>query len=599
MQTRTKIICTIGPSVNSYEKILQLIDAGMNVARLNFSHGTHEEHHHVIELLKKARKEKGVPLAIMLDTKGPEIRVGKIKQDQMEVKAKQRLLLVKEEIEGDANKIHVSPPIVIDALEKGVRVLFDDGYIISTVVDKTKEGVLIEIENPGVLKTHKGVNVPDVNIELPAMTPQDIEDIAFGCQHDVDLIAASFIRSADHVTEIKNLLAQHKKPETLVIAKIENSLGVHNFDSILLVADGIMVARGDLGVELPLREVPKLQKMMIRKCYQAAKPVITATQMLESMIKSPRPTRAEVSDVANAIYDSTTAVMLSGETAVGSYPIETVKMMKSIVEESEKDFNYREFFNRYSKVDFNDVSHSVALATVKTAYSTHAKGIFVFTDSGLTARFVSRFRPAMPIIALSPHHKVFNQLALNWGVIPVDPSNARNMQEAFVYSSCFALKKGIVHYGDLVIITSGAPFGVSGTTNMMYVESIGDVIVRGHSRLGRRIHGRVTLLHAVDEKKHEPIQGRIVVISRCDESYFPLLKQAIGIVLQNSPEDKESENQAIQLAKSLDIPLLVRADGAMGLLHEGQTVTLDTKKGIVYKGSVTMEDEMIPGMCSS
>ena len=599
MQTRTKIICTIGPSVNSYEKILLLIDAGMNVARLNFSHGTHDEHHHVIEMLKKARKEKGMPLAIMLDTKGPEIRVGKLKQDHINLQSQQRLLLVKEEIEGDEKRVHISPPIVLDALKKGVRVLFDDGYIISTVVEKTKEGVVVEIENPGILKSQKGVNVPDVNIELPAMTPQDIADITFGCEHDVDVIAASFIRSAEHVTEIKSLLAQQKKSEIIVIAKIENSLGVHNFDSILLVADGIMVARGDLGVEMPLREVPKLQKMMIRKCYQAAKPVITATQMLESMIKSPRPTRAEVSDVANAIYDSTTAVMLSGETAVGSYPIETVQMMKSIVEESEKDFNYREFFNRYSRVDFNDISHSVALATVKTAYSTQAKGIFVFTDSGMTARFVSRFRPAMPIIALTPHHKIYNQLALNWGVIPVDPSTSRNMQEAFVYVSCFALKKAIVHYGDLVIVTSGAPFGVTGTTNMMMVESIGDVLVRGHSLPGRRIHGRVALVHVVDEKKQAPSHGRIVVISRCDESYLPMLKQAMGIVLQNNPEDKDSEQYAVQVAKTLDIPLLLRADGAMSLLHEGQLVTLDPKKGIVYKGSVTMEDEMIPGMCSS
>lgn len=598
MQTRTKIICTIGPAVWTYEKILQLIDAGMNVARLNFSHGTQAEHLKTIEMLKKARAEKKVPLAIMLDTKGPEIRLGMIKNDQFAVKAGQRLLLVKEEVLGDENKVQVTPPVVIDTLDVGMRVLIDDGYIVTHVVEKTKNGVVIELENPGLIKSQKGVNVPGVDIALPAMTPQDVLDIAFGCKEDIDLIAASFIRSADHVLEIKSLLVQQNKSEILVIAKIENSLGVQNFDSIIQVADGIMVARGDLGVELPLREVPRLQKMMIRKCYQIGKPVITATQMLESMIKNPRPTRAEVSDVANAIYDSTSAVMLSGETAVGQYPIEAVKMMKSIAHETEKDFNYRAFFDRDSRTDFNDVSNSVALAAVKTAYSAQARSIFCFTNSGFTARVVSQFRPEMPIFALTPHAKIYHQMALHWGVIAVDPAAARNAQEAFSLTSCFALKTGIIRYGDLVVVTSGSPFGISGTTNMMLVESIGDVLVRGHPRPGKRIHGKVTLLHAPDEKRHAEIRGRIVVISRCDDNYLPLLKNALGIVLQNFPEDTQSEQSALKVAKMLDIPILTRADGAMTLLTDGQSVTLDPQNGIVYKGSITSDDEMIPTICS-
>lgn len=598
MQTRTKIICTIGPAVRTYEKILQLIDAGMNVARINFSHGTQDEHLKTIEMLKKARDERKMPLAIMLDTKGPEIRVGQVRNDQFQVKAGQRLLLVKEEIVGDENHIQVTPPVVIDTLNVGMRVLIDDGYIITHVIEKRREGVVVEIENPGWIKDHKGINIPGVDIALPAMTEQDVSDITFGCKHDVDIIAASFIRSADHVLEIKSLLTHQKKSEIIVIAKIENSLGVQNFDGIIQVADGIMVARGDLGVELPLEEVPRLQKMMIRKCYQIGKPVITATQMLESMIKNPRPTRAEVSDVANAIYDSTSAVMLSGETAVGQYPIETVKMMKNIVEEAEKDFNYREFFSRDSRVDFNDVSNSVGLASVKTAYSAQAKGIFCFTSSGFTARVVSRFRPEMPIVVLTPQHKVYHQMALNWGVIPAEPANAENAQQALALTTCFALKKGIVRYGDLVVVTAGAPFGVSGTTNMMLVESIGDVLVRGHSRPGRRIHGKVTLLHASDEKRHAEVRDRIVVISRCDDSYLPLLKHALGIVLQNHPEDRDSEQFALHVAKALDIPILTRADGAMSLLTDGQTVTLDPHKGLVYKGSIESDDEMIPTICS-
>jgi pyruvate kinase len=597
MRTRTKIICTIGPAVSSYEKILELIDAGMNVARLNFSHGTHEEHAQVIERLKKARIQKKVPLAIMLDTKGPEIRIGRVKGDSVPLPLKQKILLVKEDVEGDSNRLHVTPALALDALQVGMSVLFDDGYITTHVIEKRKEGVVVEVLNPGPIKSHKGVNIPGVNIDLPAMTEQDVQDIAFGCTHDVDLIAASFIRSADHLLEIKRLLVEHGKPNTLVIAKIENGLGVHNFDSIIQVADGIMVARGDLGVELPLTQVPSLQKMMIRKCYQASKPVITATQMLESMIKNPRPTRAEVSDVANAIYDSTSAVMLSGETAVGAYPIEAVKMMKSIVEEAEKDFNYREFFNHDAHAGFNDVSHSVALATVKTAYSAQASAIFVFTNSGHTARLVSRFRPEMPIIVLTPHHKIYNQLALNWGVIPADPLPSHHVQEAFSIASCFALKQAILQYGDLVVISAGAPFGVSGTTNMMLVESIGDVLVRGHMRPGRRIHGKATLVHTAKDKAI--IQGRIVVIGRCDESYEPILKHALGIVLQNAPEDTSSEEYAANLSKALDIPLLTRADGAMTLLKEGQIVTLDPQKGIVYKGSIPNDKEMIPTICST
>lgn len=599
MQTRTKIICTIGPSVASDEKILDLIDAGMNVARVNFSHGTHSDHLKTFQSLKQARDERKVPLAIMLDTKGPEIRLGLVKEGQFAVSKGQRLKLVQEEVLGDENRVQLTPALAVDTLDVGMRVLIDDGYLISHVVEKEKGYVVIEMENPGPIKSQKGVNIPGVDIALPAMTQQDVDDIVFGCREDIDIIAASFIRSADHVLEIKSLLAKQKKPEILVIAKIENSLGVQNFEGILQAADGVMVARGDLGVEMPLEEVPRLQKMMIRKCCQAGKHVITATQMLESMIKNPRPTRAEVSDVANAIYDSTSAVMLSGETAVGQYPIEVVKTMKRIVEETEKDFNYRDFFNRDSRTDFNDVSNSVALAAVKTAYSSQAQGIFCFTSSGLTPRLVSRFRPEMPIIALTPNGKIYHQMGgLNWGVICVDPTAAKNVQEAMTITSCFALKEGIMRYGDLVVITAGAPFGISGTTNMMLVESIGDVLVRGHPRPGRRVHGKVTLLHASDEKRHGEIKGTIVVISRCDDSYLPLFKGVLGIVLQNHPDDTPSENYALQVAKMLDVPLLTRADGAISLLKDGQMVTLDPQKGIVYKGAITIDDEMIPSICS-
>ncbi len=459
----------MGPAVSSYEKILELIDAGMDVARINFSHGTQAEHHTVIENLKQAREEKQVPLAIMLDTKGPEIRVGKMRGDAVQYEAGSEVVLVTDDVEGDEKKIPIGPVSVLKSLKEGMTVLFDDGYIVAKVI---KKGPVIQIQNAGLLRTHKGVNIPGANILLPAMTEQDVKDIIFGCEHDIDVIAGSFIRSAEHVLEIKKLLAQQKKSDIFVIAKIENALGVQNFDEILGVADGIMVARGDLGVELPLKEVPRLQKMMIRKCYQSFKPVVTATQMLESMIKNPRPTRAEVSDVANAIYDATSCAMLSGETAMGQYPIESVQMMRSIIEETEKDFPYRDFFERDGRIESKDISVSVALAAVKTAYTAGAKAIFAFTSSGFTARLISRFRPQMPIVALTSSPKVYHQLGFSWGVHPVYPSPCKNVQDAFAIAGRFALEQGLVSPGDLVVITAGVPFGVSGSTNMMIVDRI-------------------------------------------------------------------------------------------------------------------------------
>jgi pyruvate kinase len=470
--TRTKIICTMGPAVSDYEKILELIDAGMNVARINFSHGTHEEHKKVIDNLKKAREAKKIPLAIMVDTKGPEIRLGDMKNGAVSVEAGQRMLLVKKEVVGDDKQISLTPPEVLDAIKPGMRLLIDDGYIIAKVVEVSAKGVLLEMENAGTIKNHKSVSIPNAHINLPAMTEQDVSDIRFACENDVDFIAASFIRSADHVLEIQKLLAAQGKSDILVIAKIENSLGVQNFDSILEVADGIMVARGDLGIELPLEKVPGLQKMMIRKCLHVAKPVVTATQMLESMIKNPRPTRAEVSDVANAIYDSSSSVMLSGETAVGSYPIETVKMMKRIIHEAEQDFSYKDFFAHQVALGFADVSTSVTGSAVRTAYSSDAKALFVFTSSGSTARITSRFRPHMPIFAMTPSEKAYHQMAFYWGVIPVKTEVTPNMSDAIKALADYAIKTKHLKHGDLVVIITGSSFWIKGATNTIIVESI-------------------------------------------------------------------------------------------------------------------------------
>lgn len=582
MSIRTKIICTIGPAVNTPEKIEELIHAGMNVARLNFSHGTHAEHLVVIDAIKAIRSKLKVPVAIMLDTKGPEIRLGEIANGIVSLKAGDKWLLVKEKIEGDNQRVTINPGMVLDRLQGGETVLFDDGYITSRVIEVRAEGVLVEIFNAGSLRSKKGVNIPNVSIGLPAMTDTDIVDLRFGCQQDVDIVAASFVRSADHVLEIKKFLAAEHKPEILVMAKIENAEGISNFDSIVQVADGIMIARGDLGVEVPLSQVPSLQKMMIRKTYLAGKPSVTATQMLESMINNPRPTRAEVSDVANAIYDSTSAVMLSGETAIGKYPLEAVRMMKSIAMATEEDFDYRDFFEHHMSIAFHDVPSAVSLATVKAAYTSNANAIFTFTSRGSTARLLSRLRPSIPIIALTPNEKCFHQMACNWGVIPVFGTLCNKLSEAFEQATAFALENHYVSHGDLVVITAGSPFGISGTTNMMVLESIGDVLIRAHSGYGKRVHGNVVIVLSPETDKPYRIRNKLMVITKCNESYLPFIQEAAGVILQNNIDDTVSEKFALEAAKALDKPVIIRADAACRLLKEGQLVTIDPEKALIY-----------------
>jgi pyruvate kinase len=586
MTTRTKIICTIGPSVNTLEKITSLIEAGMNVARINLSHGDRPEHLEMINHLKEARKQLDVPLAIMLDTKGPEIRLGKIGLKQIHLPQGHLWLLTKEQLEGDLSRVTVTPAHVIDRLRVGMTVLFDNGYISSQVVDVKPEGVVVRIENGGMISSKKGVNVPNEDLGLPFLTEKDVDDMKFGCAEDIDIVAASFVRSADQVVMIKEILAKEKKQDILVIAKIENHEGVENFDSIVQVADGIMIARGDLGVEVPLSQVPKLQKMMIRKSCLAGKPVVTATQMLESMINNPRPTRAETSDVANAIYDSSSAVMLSGETAVGRYPLETVRVMKSIIKESEEDFNYRVFFDQYTNVVYNDVPSAVTLAAVKTAYSSHASSIFAFTSSGSTARLFSRLRPKMSIVAMTPNEKCYHQMSILWGVMPYHSNDSKTLQEAMQKISAFALHHHHVGYGDLVVVTAGSPFGIVGTTNMMLVESIGDVLVRAHIGLGSRVHGNVVMVLSSEAKKPYEVRGQILVITHCDETYLPLIKESAGVILQNHVDDENSEHYLIDVAKDLTKSVVVRADDAWRTLKEGQLVTLDPDKALVYKGVV-------------
>ena len=578
METRTKIICTLGPATSDIRTIKNLVLAGMNIARRNFSHGTHEEQLERIEMVKKVREELGMPVAIMLDTKGPEIRLGVIECGQLLLNQGDRIWLVKEEIRGDSQRVSVNPPKIVDALKPGMFVFLNDGYIVTRVVETSAEGVCVEVDNGGVISSRKGVNIPGIDMELPSLTPKDVEDISFGCKHDVDMIAASFIRCEEDVIGIRKLIEGQGRQDISIIAKIESRDGVENFDSILEVSDGIMVARGDLGVELPLTQVPRLQKMMIRKCYLAAKMSVTATQMLESMITNPRPTRAEASDVANAIYDSTSAVMLSAETAVGKYPIEAVKIMRSIIDESELDFDYDSFLEVASH-QTSDVAASVASASVRTAYTANAKAIFAFTTSGGTARLLARLRPRIPVIAMTPNLKVFHQLSAFWGVIPLFCNEVNNIDEAYKRLSQYALERKLVKHGDLVVITAGSPFGKAGTTNMMIVDSIGDVLVNGCSGWGKRIYGKVSLFP-------NPLEGgfkakeRIVVLDRLSPNHRALLENAAGVILQTG--DEESLNYIKEVAPRLSVLLEVK--NASEVLREGQLVTLDPEQAVVYKG---------------
>ncbi|HSW72388.1 MAG TPA: pyruvate kinase [Chlamydiales bacterium] len=581
MHTRTKIICTLGPATSSYEKIRELAEAGMDVARLNFSHGSHEEHLERIKHLRRVREELNKPLAIMVDLRGPKIRVGEMKNGGVELKAKQRLKIV-EGVVGDEKQISITPIEVLDSVNVGMKLLFNDGYIISEVVEKHDREIVVEIQNSGFLSSRKGVNIPKAQLHLPALTDDDIRDLKFACKHNVELVAASFIRSAENVLWVKNLIAKEGKHDILVVAKIETHQGVENFDSIVQVADGIMVARGDMGVEMDLGEVPRLQKMMIRKCYEACKPVVTATQMLESMIQNPRPTRAEASDVANAIYDGTSSVMLSAETAMGKYPVETVQQMKSIIHATENDFNYREFFHERTKKEIHNVSAAVAAAAVKTAYSANAKAIIAFTATGLTARLVSRFRPEMPIIALTPDERCYHQLAFNWGVKPIYKKGCLNAKESFTAATEFGLEKGLVHFGDLVVITAGSLFGKKGSTNMMIVESIGDVLVRGQKGIGPKVEGKITFCLSPEEQNPESAQGALIVIPKCDNSYLPIMKHAAGVILENHTQDIASEKYALLVAKTFEISVITRAEGARETLREGDLVTLDPGRGLVY-----------------
>ena len=577
---KTKIVCTIGPSSESLENLKKLIEAGMNVARLNFSHGDFEEHGIRIKNIRQACQELGKSVAILLDTKGPEIRTGKLKEEPIELVQDEQLILTTEEILGDAKRISITYKELPRDVKIGSTILIDDGLIGLTVTDVRGQDIVTRIVNGGTIKSKKGVNVPGVKISLPGITEKDAADIVFGIGQGVDFIAASFVRKASDVLEIRKLLEKHDASHIQIISKIENQEGVDNLDEILMVSDGLMVARGDLGVEIPAEEVPLVQKSMIKKCNFASKPVITATQMLDSMQRNPRPTRAEASDVANAIFDGTDAIMLSGETAAGKYPIESVKTMSRIAERAEAGLDHREILEKQMHAQQVSITEAISQSVVKTALDLDVKAIFTATESGYTARMVSKYRPQAPILAVTPNEQVVRRLALVWGVIPVISQEARTTDQLFELAVDSGIKYGMVGLGDLVIITAGVPVGRSGTTNLIKVHQIGEMIAKGQGIGTNSANGKIVTAHNAQEAIDKVTAGSVLVTLSTDKDYMPAIQKASAIITETGG----ITSHAAIVGLSLGIPVIVGVNQASELLKDGMEVSVYAEVGVIYSG---------------
>ncbi|OHR66628.1 pyruvate kinase [Bacillus sp. HMSC76G11] len=472
----TKIVCTIGPASEEPEVLKKLILAGMNVARLNFSHGSHEEHASRIETIRTCAKELGQNISIMLDTKGPEIRTGVLENGQISLRKNDSLILTTEKIIGNQEKVSITYDRLPEDIYVGATILIDDGLIELHVESINEREIYCRVIDGGILKDRKGINLPKIATNLPGITEKDIFDIAFGVSMNVNFIAASFVRKVEDVLQIRKIIQEHKA-NISIIAKIENQEGINNANDILNVADGLMIARGDLGVEIPAEDVPLVQKKLIAACNAAGKPVITATQMLDSMQNNPRPTRAEANDVANAIFDGTDAIMLSVETAAGTYPVESVEMMNRIAMKVESSLMYKEQVNHISSRQMS-ITAAMGQAVTKTAHTLNATAILTPTESGYTASVVSKYRPSCPIIAVTPREDTLNRLALAWGVHPILFEGADNTDEMMGKAIQAALKKKVIKQGDLIVITAGVPVRETGTTNIMKVHVVQDEIIK-------------------------------------------------------------------------------------------------------------------------
>lgn len=582
---KTKIICTLGPATDSPEVMRELILSGMNVARFNFSHGSYEEHKRRLTLLRETSRQLGIPVASLMDTKGPEIRLGTFKEGRALLKKDSRFLLTGETVEGDENRVSISYPELYRDLGAGDRILLDDGLIALSVQSIEGRDILCRVLNGGEVSDRKGVNVPDIALSMPYISPRDREDLIFAIQNDFDFIAASFVRTAEDLSLMRRLMEEQGCRDIRLIAKIENKQGVENIDEILRMSSGVMIARGDMGVEIPLEEVPVIQKELIKKAYGMGKFVITATQMLESMIKNPRPTRAEATDVANAIYDGTSAIMLSGETAAGSYPVLALRTMATIATRAEQDINYQARFTHTSFPKKADITNAISHATCTTALDLDAKAIITVTRSGSTARMVSRYRPDTPIIGCTYDEKVYRQLCISWGVIPLLCEKKEDADSLFVHAVSRAQDEGLVESGDLVVITAGVPLGVSGTTNLMRVQTVGDILLSGMGVNKGCRTGRACVAEDARSARERFTAGDILVVPHTSNEMLDLLKRAGGIVT----EEEGLNSHAAIVGMTLDIPVIVGAANATGRVKHSAAITIDAQKGLVLNAAANQE----------
>lgn len=574
---KTKIICTLGPASESENTLREMIKAGMNVARFNFSHGSHEEHQKRLDVVKKLRKELDVPLATLLDTKGPEIRLGKLKDGKAVLQEGNPFVLTTEDLLGDDTIASITFKDLPRDVSKGDHILIDDG-LIELLVEKVEDTrISCVVLNGGPISDRKGVNVPNVDLSMPYLSDKDRDDIRFGIKAGFDFIAASFTRCAQDILQIREILEENGCNTIKIIAKIENAQGVNNIDEILRVSDGIMIARGDMGVEIPLEDVPVLQKMIIKKVCNAGKQVITATQMLDSMIKNPRPTRAEATDVANAIYDGTSAIMLSGETAAGLYPVEALKTMVRIAVRTEQDIDYKKRFKLRESDEKPDVTNAISHATCTTATDLEAAAIVTVTKSGKTARMISKYRPACPIIGCTTEDYVCRQLNLSWGVSPILISEEIDTDNLFEHAVDAAQRTGYVKQGELAVITAGVPLGVSGTTNLIKVHVVGHILMKGQGVTPKKGSGPLCVCRTKEELEQNFKQGDIIVIHSTDNDMLPNIKKASGLIV----EEEGMNSHAAIVGLSLDMPVILGAEHAVEILKSGALVTIDGEKGLV------------------
>lgn len=581
---KTKIVCTIGPASESVETLVKLINAGMNVARLNFSHGDFEEHGARIVNIREASKITGKMCAILLDTKGPEIRTNNMKDGIVSLIAGETVRISMTEVEGTKDKFSITYPELIDDVVVGNHILLDDGLIDLEVteIDRENNEIVTLIKNSGILKNKKGVNLPGIKTNFPGITQKDTEDIIFGIENDVDFIAASFVRRASDVLAITEILEKHNATHIQIIPKIENQEGLDNIDEILKVSQGLMVARGDLGVEIPTEEVPIAQKMLIKKCNALGKPVITATQMLDSMQRNPRPTRAEAGDVANAIFDGTDAVMLSGETAAGDYPVEAVTTMATIAIRTEEAIVGQDAFalKAYSNTD---MAEAIGQSVGHTARNLNIQTIVAATESGHTARMISKYRPKSHIVAVTFSERQRRGLALSWGVYPFVTEKPDSTDEMMELAAKVAKEEKFAKEGDLIIITAGVPVGERGTTNLMKIQLIGTKLTSGQGIGDKSVIGKAVVALSAEEAIAKVTEDCILVLKNSDKDYTPAFEKAAAVIVEAG--GLTSHAAVVGIANG--IPVIVGAENVTALVQDNELITIDSRRGIIYRGATT------------